>query len=765
MLEEIIKNGIELEEMPYCLRVLTFNVFSKLGQEEAQGIINTLKEWEKWQGKVEIPVYPTRVILQDFTGVPAIADIAMMRSKAIDHGIHPSQINPLIPVHLVIDHSIQVDFWGNKDAFRKNMELEFKRNYERYRFLKWGQNAIKNMKIIPPGMGIVHQVNIEYLAQVVIQNGEEGFPELIIGTDSHTTMINGIGVVGWGVGGIEAEGAMLGFPMYILFPEVIGVYIHGKLKGHATATDIALTFANMLRKEGVVDKFVEVYGPGLKEMSAVDRTTIANMSPEYGCTITYFPIDERTLEYLELTGRSKHHIEFVEKWCRENLLFMDETKADKIKYTKVIELDLSKINTIMSGPARPHDTVSLDAVPDSAVKYIQKHNPDIQIKREEDTLTHGSIVIAAITSCTNTSNPYVLVSAGLVAKKLCEYGLKPKDWVKTSFAPGSGVVEQYLKKSGLLQYLEQIGFHLVGRGCTTCIGNSGPLPQNIENTIKEKGLYVCSVLSGNRNFEGRIHPLVKLNYLASPPLVVAYSVAGNILKNLEKEPLGYSNGKAVFLKDVLPQPHEVWNIISTVLSRDDFINFYSDVYKGEELWQQIQAPSGELYEWDNNSTYIKCPPFLDEDYSFEWGKDIEGARCLLLLGDSITTDHISPAGSIHPDSPAGIYLQQMGIRPPDFNTYGARRGNHEIMIRGTFANVRLKNLLVKGKEGWFTLLFPEKQETTVFEAAVEYRRRKTPLIVIAGKEYGSGSSRDWAAKGTYLLGISCLLYTSDAADE
>lgn len=768
-----LEYDISIDNIPYCLRVVFENIIRNKGRSGIKDQdIKKLREWREIVNSKEYPFYPSRIILQDFTGVPLIVDLAALREKIKEMGGDPQEVNPRVPVSLVIDHSVEVFYWGEKNAFKKNMELEFRRNVERYRFLKWGQSAFENLKIVPPGMGIIHQVNMEFLAQVVIRDGEEEYPETIIGTDSHTTMINSVGVVGWGVGGIEAEAVMLGFPMYILIPEVICLYFTGKPR-NATSTDIALYIAKLLRKEGVVDKFIEIGGDALKNLTVPDRATISNMSPEYGCTITYFPIDERLLEYMEISGRDKDQILFIERWAKENSLFY--SGIDGIVYSKVIEVDLSKIGVTMSGPFRPHDSMEVANVPNSALEYLKKQNVDLaalSIKGQEfmekhqenqsisspyNDLTHGSVVIAAITSCTNTSNPYLLIGAGILARNLSKFGLQKKWYVKASIAPGSGVIEKILEKSGLLEYLESLGFYVVARGCTTCIGNSGPLAYEVEKKIKDENLVVAAVLSGNRNFEGRIHNLVKMNYLASPILVVAYAVAGNVLINIEKEPLGYFNGKPVYLKDVWPSSDEIMEVLAKYLTSQDYREFYANVYRGTELWQEIVIEPSNLYLWEENSTYLRKPPFWEDEYAFKWGEDIQNARCLLYLGDSITTDHISPAGSIPVNSPAGQYLISCNVPTSEFNSYGARRGNHEVMMRGTFANIRIKNKLLDGKEGGYTLLFPEEKVVSVYDAAMEYKKRRIPLIILAGKEYGSGSSRDWAAKGTFLLGVRAII--------
>jgi len=720
----------------------------------------------------EIAFRPARVLMQDFTGVPAVVDLATMRDVIRKMGGDPGKINPLQQVDLVIDHSVQVDQFGTPEAFAFNADKELERNRERYIFLKWGQKAFRNFRAVPPDVGIVHQVNIEYLAPVVYSGTMNGarcaYPDTLVGTDSHTTMVNGLGVVGWGVGGIEAEGAMLGQPLSMLIPQVVGFKLSGRLREGVTATDAVLTVTQMLRKKGVVGKFVEFYGAGVASLSLADRATIANMAPEYGATIGFFPIDDETLSYMKLTGRKPEQIALVDTYAKAQGLFRTASSPDPV-FTDTIELDLSTVEPSMAGPKRPQDRVPLakskqvfrEALP-SLMKTQSAGKVAVADNGNKYDLEDGSVVIAAITSCTNTSNPSVMVAAGLLARKAVEKGMQVKPWVKTSLAPGSRVVTDYLRATGLLPYLEQLRFHVVGYGCTTCIGNSGPLPDAVSKAVKDGSLVVASVLSGNRNFEGRINPQVRANYLASPPLVVAYAIAGHVDMDLTTEPLGNdSSGKPVYLKDVWPTQKEVQDAIQSTMRAEMFQKAYEESLQGDERWKALDAPSGELFQWDESSTYVKRPPFF-EDMPKQAPplKDIRGARVLAVLGDSVTTDHISPAGSIQPDSPAGKYLQSHGVAPKDFNSYGARRGNHEVMMRGTFANVRLKNLMMPGTEGGLALHLPEKTSTTIFDAAMQYQQEGVPLMILAGKEYGSGSSRDWAAKGPCLLGIQAVLAES-----
>ena len=700
--------------------------------------------------------------MQDFTGVPAVADLAAMRDAVSKNGGDPSKVNPMSQVDLVIDHSVMVDYFASPNAFQKNVDMEFGRNAERYEFLKWGQQAFKNFRVIPPGTGICHQVNLEYLAQVVWSReiNEKNFlyPDTLVGTDSHTTMVNALGVLGWGVGGIEAEAAMLGQSVSMLLPEVIGFEVLGKMKEGVTATDLVLTIVQMLREKGVVGKFVEFYGDGLKNLSLADRATIANMAPEYGATCGFFAVDEETIKYLKLTSRDSDLINTVEKYNRIQGLWADDT----CNYNDTVHLKLENVQASLAGPKRPQDRINLESV-NLNFKEFSKNKPvEKEIKNHNYKMQDGNVVIAAITSCTNTSNPDVLVAAGLVAKKACELGLQVKPWVKTSLAPGSKVVTDYLAKSGLNKYLDQLGFHLVGYGCTTCIGNSGPLDKDIAECISKNDLTVASVLSGNRNFEGRVNPHVKANYLASPPLVVAYALAGSVLINLTSDPIGIdTDGNEVFLKDIWPSNSEIRNAVEKNVSPEMFKKQYSNALDGPKEWQKINTSTGDLYNWNSSSTYVQKPPFFDnqsnDDKEF---KPIENARPLLLLGNSVTTDHISPAGAIKVDSPAGNYFMERQIRQNDFNSYGARRGNHEVMVRGTFANIRIKNQLLSNVEGGYSILEPDKKKMSVYDVAMEYAKRSENVVVFAGEEYGTGSSRDWAAKGTKLLGIKAVIAES-----
>jgi len=796
----------DVARLPYTLRVLLENVMRTGTEHDVEAVAGWVASAEPSQ---EISFKPARVLLQDFTGVPAVVDLAAMRDAIAELGGDPAKINPLIPSELVIDHSVQVDEFAKAAAFRRNVELEFERNRERYGFLRWGQSAFGDFKVVPPGTGICHQVNIEYLARVVETRDGLAFPDTLVGTDSHTTMVNGLGVLGWGVGGIEAEAAMLGEALSMLVPQVVGFKLTGELPEGATATDLVLTVTEILRRTGVVGKFVEYFGPGLERLPLADRATIGNMSPEYGATCGFFPVDDQTLEYLRLTGRPADRVALVEAYCKENMLW--HGPEDHPTYTQVIELDLSTIEPSLAGPRRPQDRVPLrdaksafagelesfgvdygnafdEAVSESfpasdppshvepghepavaagggveVIAVAERAEPvTVELGDEEFELSHGSVVIAAITSCTNTSNPQVMVAAGLLAKKAVERGLERKPWVKSSLAPGSKVVTEYYERAGLTPYLEALGFHTVGYGCTTCIGNSGPLAEAISRAIEEGNLVACSVLSGNRNFEARIHPEVKANYLASPPLVVAYALAGRMDVDLLNEPLGQgSNGEDVFLHDIWPTAEEIQETITASVRGEMFSRTYADVFTGDEQWRTLPVPEGQRFAWEDDSTYVRQPPYF-EGMGREPGtvSDIEGARCLVVLGDSVTTDHISPAGSIKPDSPAGKYLIEHGVERKDFNSYGSRRGNHEVMVRGTFANVRLRNQLVPGSEGTWTAHVPSGEEMTIFEASQRYLAEGTPLIVIAGKEYGSGSSRDWAAKGPNLLGVRAAIAES-----
>jgi aconitate hydratase len=742
--------------------------------------ISALAEWKATAGvEKEISFMPARVLLQDFTGVPCVVDLAAMRDAVVALKGNPERVNPLQPVELVIDHSVQVDYFGRADAFALNAELEFSRNRERYAFLRWGQRAFNNFAAVPPDTGIVHQVNIEHLARVVFSSVIDGrttaYPDTLVGTDSHTTMVNGLGVVGWGVGGIEAEAAMLGQPGSMLIPQVLGVRLTGSMPKGATATDLVLTITEQLRKQGVVGKFVEFFGEGVGQLTIADRATLGNMCPEYGATVAIFPIDEMTLDYLRLTGRSDQQVALVEQYAKAQGLFRTAATPDAI-YSSEVSLDLTTIEPCLAGPKRPQDRVPLKKakaafaaalpgmqVPSKAAAGTGKAAAAVAVAEPGlDTLDHGDVVIAAITSCTNTSNPSVMIGAGLVAKKAVEKGLVRQPWVKSSLAPGSKVVTEYLNAAGLTPYLDQLGFNLVGYGCTTCIGNSGPLPEDVAAVIREKNLVVCSVLSGNRNFEGRIQQDVRANYLASPPLVVAYALAGTITKDLTTEPLGNDQaGQPVFLKDIWPSEQELQETMLRAVTADMFKRSYADVYKGDERWQNLQVPEGSRFTWDPDSTYIRKPTFL-EGMTMDPppARDLFGVRVLALLGDSVTTDHISPAGSIKLDSPAGAYLIAKGVAAADFNSYGARRGNHEVMVRGTFANIRLRNQLAPGTEGGWTLYQPMGELMTIYDASVRYQSNGVPLMVIAGKEYGSGSSRDWAAKGTLLLGVKVVIAES-----
>jgi aconitate hydratase len=771
--------GFPVSRLPYAQAVLLENLLRREdGVTVTKADIEAVASWQPGGPEREIQFMPGRVLMQDFTGVPAVVDLAAMRDAMRAAGGDPRRINPLVPVELVIDHSVQVDEYASPNAFARNEELEFARNRERYLFLRWGQGAFRNFRVVPPGTGICHQVNLEYLARGVM-TGEEGgrtwaYPDTVVGTDSHTTMINGLGVLGWGVGGIEAEAAMLGQPVSMLIPEVVGFRLTGKLAEGATATDLVLTVTQMLRAHGVVGKFVEFFGPGLAGLTLADRATIANMAPEYGATCGLFPVDAETLAYLRFTGRSAEQVALVEAYLKEQGLFRTPGTPEAT-YSETLALDLGRVEPSLAGPKRPQDRLVLAQVKGNFEQTLEAERKSagkggtalaqgvkVSVRGETATLAHGSVVIAAITSCTNTSNPSVLIGAGLVAKKANALGLKPKPYVKTSLAPGSQVVTDYLTKSGLLQELEQIGFHLVGYCCTTCIGNSGPLPEPVQKAIDANELLVAAVLSGNRNFEGRVHAAVKANYLASPPLVVAYALAGRVDFDPATEPLGTGkNGKPVFLKDVWPSSQEIEAVMKRALGPEQYRARYADVYHGPEAWRALSVPAGDTYAWDGQSTYVKNPPYFaglpPEPAPVS---DISGARCLALLGDMITTDHISPAGSIKKESPAGKYLSAQGVAPADFNQYGARRGNHEVMTRGTFANVRLRNELTPGVEGSSTLHFPDGKPTSIFEAAMQYREERVPTIVLAGKEYGAGSSRDWAAKGPALLGVRAAIAQS-----
>ena len=807
-LEKVAEVYPKIRKLPFSIRILLENALRNydgflVTDEHIENLIN----WNPKGSDASIPYKPARVLMQDFTGVPAVVDIAAIRSEAIRKGKDGAKINPKVPVDLVIDHSVQVDFFGTDYAYKKNVEFEYKRNSERYELLKWAQNAFEDFTVVPPGMGICHQVNLEYLAKGVVSRDGWAYPDTLVGTDSHTPMVNGIGVVGWGVGGIEAEAALLGQPIYFSSPRVIGLELNGKLPEGITATDMVLEITNRLRKYGVVGDFVEVFGAGLDNLSVPDRATIANMSPEFGCTITYFPIDDQTLRYMEKTNRDQKQIDLVERYCKNNLLW--RTGKENMEYSDVIRVDLSKLQPSVAGPKRPQDKILVKDLKDqfgnllkemhgrdyvpleeretwyaeggSGTRFNKRFRDkevadDVEVEVQKDTALHsvriskgnqeyalsdGSIVVAAITSCTNTSNPSVMLGAGLVAKKAIEKGLDVKPWVKTSLAPGSKVVTNYLRRAGLLQHLEALKFHVVGYGCTTCIGNSGPLPPHIEKAIDECDLVAASVLSGNRNFEARIHPKIRMNFLASPMLVVAYAIAGRVDVNLLEEPLTQDvNGQDVYLKDIWPSQEEIQEAIESATTKEDYSKEYSVIFDGEEQWKNLPAPTGMDYEWKEDSTYIKEIPFFKNiSETPDQLRDIASARVLIKLGDSVTTDHISPAGSFSEESPAGQYLKSKGIERTMFNSYGSRRGNHEVMMRGTFANVFIKNEIAS-KQGGFTTYFPENREMSVYDAAMKYMESDTPLIVLAGSEYGSGSSRDWAAKGASLLGVKAVIASS-----
>jgi aconitate hydratase len=770
-LSALEKKGVgHVSKLPFSLRVLLENL---LRQEDGRfvhpGDIEALASWNPNAAtQKEISFMPARVLLQDFTGVPAVVDFAAMREAIRTLGGDPKKVNPLLPAELVIDHSVQVDKFGSDMAFAFNAELEFQRNVERYAFLRWGQEALNNFKVVPPDTGICHQVNLEYLARVVFDAAVDGktlaFPDSLVGTDSHTTMVNGLGVFGWGVGGIEAEAAMLGQPLSMLIPEVIGFKLHGRLPEGTTATDLVLIVTEMLRKKGVVGKFVEFYGTGLSSLSLPDRATIANMAPEYGATMGFFPVDSETLSYLRFTGRTETRVRLVEEYTKAQGIFRTDATPDPI-YTDKLELDLATVEATLAGPKRPQDRVPLRQSKASFEKSLegtaQKH---VAVRNNGDKfeLSNGSVVIAAITSCTNTSNPSLMLGAGLLAKKARERGLHSKPWVKTSLAPGSKVVTDYLEAAGLGKYLDELGFQLVGYGCTTCIGNSGPLEEHIGAAIKDNSLVAVSVLSGNRNFEGRIHPLVRANYLASPPLVVAYALAGRMDFDMASEPLGNDkSGKPVFLRDIWPSPQEIESTVRANVTTAMYHKEYGEVFQGDSRWQGLKVPKGDIYAWDQRSTYIKNPPFFEKITKTPASLiDIRSARALAMLGNSITTDHISPAGSIGVDSPAGKWLIEQGVKPVDFNSYGARRGNHEVMMRGTFANIRLRNQLAPGTEGGWTVHQPDGEKMSIYDASMKYQKEGVPLVVLGGKEYGSGSSRDWAAKGTLLLGVRAVIAES-----
>ncbi len=760
--------GVKVARLPYSIKILLENLLRfEDGRSVKAADIEYVAKWEAKTAAQEIQFRPARILLQDFTGVPCVVDLAAMRDALKKQGANPELANPLIPADLVIDHSVQVDAYGSNQAFAENALLEFSRNQERYAFLRWGQKAFGNFRVVPPDTGIVHQVNLEYLASVVFSDSAKGvlqaYPDTLMGTDSHTTMINGLGVVGWGVGGIEAEACMLGQPISMLLPQVIGFKLTGKLPEGATATDLVLTVTQMLRKKGVVGKFVEFYGPGVGALSLADRATISNMAPEYGATVGFFPVDSVTLEYLRLTNRAPEHIELVEAYTKEQGLFLSADAAEP-DYSDTVSLDLAKVVPSLAGPRRPQDRIDLPHVKENFRSSLggSLKAAELRVNSHKEKLHDGAVVIAAITSCTNTSNPSVMIAAGLLAKKAVERGIKAKPWVKTSLAPGSKVVFDYLKDAGLMPYLEQLNFHLVGYGCTTCIGNSGPLPENVAAAVTEGDLNVAAVLSGNRNFEGRVNSLVRSNYLASPPLVVAYALAGTVDIDLTKDELGRdSHGKSVYLKDIWPTSEEVEAVVTRSARTEFFRKEYSEIFAGDRSWNSLKVPTGSIYEWTDASTYIKQPPYFDtliEPANFV--RDLTGLRALAVLGDSVTTDHISPAGSIPKDSPAGKYLIGLGVKPGDFNSYGSRRGNHEVMVRGTFANIRLRNQMVPGVEGGWTRHLPDGEKMFLYDAAMKYKSEGVSLIVIAGKEYGSGSSRDWAAKGTLLLGVRAVLAES-----
>ncbi len=762
----------DISRLPTSLKVLLENLLRWEDGVTVRGEdFDALAQWlQTRSSEREIQYRPARVLMQDFTGVPAVVDLAAMRDAVARAGGDPQKINPLSPVDLVIDHSVMVDRFGSDQAFHENVEIEMQRNGERYEFLRWGQQAFDNFSVVPPGTGICHQVNLEYLGQVVWTREEDGatyaYPDTLVGTDSHTTMINGLGVLGWGVGGIEAEAAMLGQPVSMLIPEVVGFRLTGKLREGVTATDLVLTVTQMLRKHGVVGKFVEFYGPGLDHLPLADRATIGNMAPEYGATCGFFPVDQVTIDYLRLTGRNDDRIALVEAYCKAQGIWRDSQTPDPI-FTASLELDLDQVQPSLAGPKRPQDRVDLkdigaafDLLLETGGKKQQADTP-APVAGEDFSLKHGAVVIAAITSCTNTSNPNVLMAAGLLAKKAVERGLKRQPWVKSSLAPGSKVVTDYLERAGLTRYLDQLGFNLVGYGCTTCIGNSGPLPDAIGQAITDNDLIVSSVLSGNRNFEGRVHPLVKANWLASPPLVVAFALAGTTRINMDTDPLGYdASNQPVYLRDIWPSSAEVSQAVG-MIDGEMFRSRYADVFTGDEHWQRIAVSAGDTYQWNASSTYVQNPPFFEGiGEPPAPPRDIDNARILALFGDSITTDHISPAGNIKASSPAGLYLQQLGVKPEDFNSYGSRRGNHEVMMRGTFANIRIKNEMLGGEEGGETLHQPSGERMSIYDAAMRYQQENVPLVVIAGKEYGTGSSRDWAAKGTNLLGVKAVIAES-----
>jgi len=758
----------DIDRLPFSIKILLENLLrNEDGKIVSSTDIENMIQWNSnSSGTNEVPFMPARVLLQDFTGVPAVLDMAAMREAAKRLYGDPMRINPIIPAELVVDHSVQVDSFGSKTSFKENVEKEFQRNSERYAFLKWGQKNFANFQIVPPATGICHQVNIEYLARVVfikeIYGKKTAFPDTLVGLDSHTTMVNGIGVLGWGVGGIEAEAVMLGRPYYLLMPQVVGFKLTGRIPDGTTAMDLVLTITELLRKKGVVGKFVEFYGPGIKTLNIEDRATIANMAPEYGATAGFFPVDEKTTAYLRLTGRTENSIDLIENYCKEQGLFKSDGTPTPV-FTETLHLDMNTIQPCLAGPSRPQERVPVFQMKQYFEnvfgKAFETGKRFDELEKKKINLCHGSVVIAAITSCTNTSNPSALIGAGLLAKKAVKHGLVVKPWVKTSLAPGSKVVINYLKASGLLSFLEELGFYLVAYGCTTCIGNSGPLSDTIADEIKDRELLAAAVLSGNRNFEGRINPLIRANFLASPPLVVAYAIAGKLDIDFETEPLGFdSDGKPVYLQDIWPDTKEIRETIKNFVNPKTYHNEYATVFEGSNRWKSLPAPEGDLYNWDPKSTYIKEPLFFKKiTHAVPKLQDIKGARILVLLGHAVTTDHISPAGAIPIESPAGTYLINQGVKFSEFNSFGSRRGNHEIMIRGTFGNIRLKNQVVPGTNGGWTSFFPDGKKMTIYDAAMLYQKKETPLLVIAGREYGTGSSRDWAAKGTALLGIKAVI--------
>jgi len=764
-LAQLEKRGVGgVARLPFSTKILLENLLrNEDGKRVTADDVNYVAHAADGGDAKEISFMPARVLLQDFTGVPCVVDLAAMRDALAEMGASPNRANPLLPADLVIDHSVQVDSFGSGDAFQMNALLEFQRNKERYMLLRWGQTAFRNFRVVPPDTGIVHQVNLEYLASVVFRGNGQAYPDSVVGTDSHTTMINGLGVLGWGVGGIEAEACMLGQPISMLLPPVVGFKLHGRLREGTTATDLVLTITQILRKKGVVGKFVEFYGTGLSALALADRATVANMAPEYGATMGFFPVDHETIEYLRFSNRDPELVTLVEAYTKEQGLYRTDATPDPV-YADTLELDLATVTPSMAGPKRPQDRVELPAVKKNFAEAFNgtPRSAQAEIGGQSVTLKDGSVVIAAITSCTNTSNPSVMLAAGLLAKKAVERGLQVKPWVKTSLAPGSKVVIDYYQKAGLLSYLEQLKFHLVGFGCTTCIGNSGPLLEPVTQAVQKENLVAAAVLSGNRNFEGRVNPLVKANYLASPPLVVAYAIAGRVDIDLQNDPLGEDkSGKPVYLRDIWPSNEEVQKTVRTAVSRDMFQKEYAAAFDGDTNWRNLPVPAGEIFHWDGLSTYIKKPPYFEHMVDPQKSvTDLNGLRVLALLGDSVTTDHISPAGSIPKNSPAGQYLIAQGVDPKDFNSYGARRGNHEVMVRGTLANIRLRNQLAPGTEGGYTLHLPDGEQMFIYDASVQYQKEGVPLLIIAGKEYGSGSSRDWAAKGVLLLGVKAVIAES-----